>query len=182
MDMSVKGSVLVPWVKGIKANKTGVYDKYLSNKDREIISEKILPNVWCPFETYRHCVNALFEVVANKDPEVIADWTRIFSQQVMTGLYGGTLEGLTPLQYIKRCATIIRTYFSFGKIEGVVEAEKQALFTVSEFDMQFIPLQYIIKGWIEGNLSLCGAKDVRSEIITKSWEGAPNTSMRFTWT
>jgi hypothetical protein len=183
MDMSAKGSIIVPWVKAIKADKSGVYDKYLSNKDREIISERLLPNVWYPFETYRSCVNAVFEVIAKKDLETITEWTRIFSQQVMTGLYGGVLEGVTPLNYIKRCGRIFRNFFIFGKIEGAIEGENQALVKVFfESDIQFIPFNYIIKGWIEGNLALCGAKNVKGEIITKSWEGSPYTSMRFTWT
>ena len=182
MDMNVKGSVFIPWVRAIKANKTGVYDKYLTDKDREIINERILPNIWYPYETYKNLINATFEVVANKDLEVVAEWTRLFSQQAMTGLYAGSLEGLTPLQYIKRSGIIIRTYFSFGKVEGVAEAENQALLTLSEFDMQFLPIQYIVKGWLEGNLSLCGAKNIKSDIVTKSWEGAPHTAIRYTWT
>jgi hypothetical protein len=35
---------------------------------------------------------------------------------------------------------------------------------------------------MERGLELCGAKDVKSEFATKSWEGEPATSIRFTWT
>jgi hypothetical protein len=182
MAMKVKGSLFIFWVKAIKANKTGVYDKYLSNKDREIISERILPNIWYPFETYQNCVTAVFEVVANKNLEVVTEWGRMSSRELMTGLYGGTLDGLTPVDYLKKIGILHRTFFNFSKIESVIESKNQALFKLIEFEPLFSLQQYMVKGWIEGILSLCGAKDVRSEIITKSWEGAPFTSIRFTWT
>jgi hypothetical protein len=182
MAMKVKGSVFIPWVKVIKANKTGAYDNYLTNKDREIIDERILPNIWYPFETYKNCLNAVFEVLAKKDLEVATGWGRTFSKQVMSGLYEGTLEGLTPLDYLKRIGTLHKNFFNFGKIEIVFEAEKQVVYKLLEYDRQFVPLQYILRGWVEGSLSLCGAKNIKTEILTKTWEGAPFTSMRFTWT
>ena len=182
MDMKVKGSLFIPWVKVIKANKSGVYDKYLTNKDREILNERILPNIWYTFKTYKNCLNAVFEVLAKKDLKVATEWGRAFSKEVLSGLYGGTLEGLTLISYLKNFATFYGSFFNFGKTEIVFEGKKQVVCKLLEFERQLVPLQYIFMGWMEGGLSLFGAKNIITEVLTKNWEGAPHTSMRFTWT
>lgn len=180
--MNVKGTVFIDLVKIIKKDKSGVYDKYLTNKDREIISPKMWPNGWYPYETYKHCLGAIFEVVAKKDLKVAKEWGRTTCQAVMTSTYKGLLKGCDPLSFIKQFETINRNLYDFGKTEIVTEGENRALYKLSSFDAKFVLLYYIIQGWTERGLELSGAKKIKCEFVTKSWEGDPFTSMRFTWT
>jgi hypothetical protein len=180
--MNVKGSVFIDLVRIIKKDKSGVYDKYLTNEDREIISQKMWPSTWYPYETYKRCLKAIFEVVAKNDLEVAKEWGRLVCQAVMTSVYKGLLKGLDPFSFIQQFESINRSLYDFGKTEIVAEGKNQALYKLSSFDAQFVPLYYIMQGWMERGLELCGAKNIKCEFVTKSWKGDPFTSMRFTWT
>lgn len=56
---NVKGSILLDWVKAVRADKKGSYDKLLSDADKEIVARTILPSSWYPFETYMACFKAV---------------------------------------------------------------------------------------------------------------------------
>ena len=180
--MNVKGSVFIDFVGVIKKDESGVYDAYLTDKDREIISQTMWPSTWYPYETYKHCLKAVFKVIAKNDLKVAKEWGRTSCEAIMTKIYKSILKERDPFSFIKKFETINRSFFDFGKTEIVAEGKNRAKYTLSSFDAEFAPLYYIIQGWIERGLELCGAKNVKSEFVTKSWEGQPFTSIRFTWT
>jgi hypothetical protein len=182
MCMNAKGSVLIPVVKTMKAEKNGAFDTYLTDEDREIIEERILPNIWYPFQTYRHCIDAIFEVIAKRNPDVAKEWGRVSCQTVMTSIYAGSIRGCNPLAYLNKSWIINQHFFDFGKTEVTAEGENRAIYSMIGFDTTFVVFYYILEGWIERGLELCGAKNIKCEFVTKSWEGHPATSMRFTWT
>jgi len=179
--MKAKGTVLVGFVKTIKADKSGVYDKYLTAEDKTIISQKILPNIWYPYETFRRCFNAVFEVIAKKDLEQVRNWGKLYGQAIMSDLYKGVLKKDDPIGYLKNSQVFIRNFFDFGRVEVVVEGENQILLKLIDFDPQFAPVHYMIRGWMERTAELCGAKDLKVEFVTKGWEGDPHSSIRLSW-
>jgi hypothetical protein len=180
--MNIKGSILIPVVKTMKGDKSGAFNKYLTDQDREIISDRILPNIWYPFETYKHCIEAIFEVVAKNNFEVAKEWGRVSCQALMTGLYTSSIKGCDPLAYLKKCWIINQHFFDFGKTEIFVEGENRATYKLTGFDTKFVVFYYIMEGWIKRGMELCGAKNINCEFLIKSWEGHSFTSMRFTWT
>jgi hypothetical protein len=181
MGMQVKGSIVVNLVKMIKKDKSGVYNNYLTEKDKAIISQKILPSSWYPFDMYKRCLNAIFEVIAKKDLKIAKEWGRIECQTAMSNIYARVIEGCDPLSFIKRYEVTHQNFYDFGKTEIIVEGKNRVVYKLSEFDAQFYIIYYLIQGWIEHGLELCGAKNIKSEFLTKSWEGHSSTSMRFTW-
>jgi hypothetical protein len=40
----------------------------------------------------------------------------------------------------------------------------------------------MMRGWLERSLELCGAKNIKTEALTKSWAGAPETKFKISWT
>jgi hypothetical protein len=179
--MNVKGSIFITIVRIIKKDKSGVYSKYLTTKDREILNQQILTSTWYPFETYKHCLTAIFEVVAKKDLEVAKQWGRLECQAAMTTIYAGIITGRDPMSFLKRYEIVHKNFFDFGKIDITVEGKNRILYKSSEFDVGFVPLYYLTQGWIERGLELCGAKNIKCEFTSKGWEGQPFTAMRFTW-
>jgi hypothetical protein len=107
---------------------------------------------------------------------------RLSGLAALTSTYAGIVKGIDPLSFIKKYEFIHGNFYDFGKLEIVVEGKNRAIYKLSAFDAQFVPLYYLIQGWMEQGLELCGAKNIKCEFVTKSWEGAPYTSMRFTWT
>ena len=76
---------------------------------------------------------------------------------------------------------IHKSFFDFGKTEVDVEGKNQAVMKFSNFDVKCAPIFYTIEGWLERGMELCGAKNIKSEFSTKSWEGHPATSWQLTW-
>jgi hypothetical protein len=180
--MNVKGSICINLVKMIKSDKSGACDKFLTDKDREIMNQKILSSIWYPFETYKHCINALFEVFAKKDPKVVIEWGRAVSQNAMTTIYAAYITSRDPMYFLNKYEIIHKNFLDFGKIEVVLEEQNQVLFKLSQLDPECVPFFYLIQGWLERGIELCGAKNIKIVLITKSWGGQPDTSFRITWT
>jgi hypothetical protein len=178
--MKVKGSVFITLVKTIRNDKSGVYDKYLTVRDREIISQKILPSFWYPYETYKRCINAVYEVIAKKNPRVAKEWGRSESRALMTNMYSSFIS-TNPIDFISTYEMIHKNFYNFGRIEALEVGKNQVVFKLTNFDVQCVPIFYIIEGWLECGLELCGAKNIKSEILAKSWEGYPETAIRFSW-
>jgi hypothetical protein len=176
----VKGTILVDFVKSIKANKTGSYDPYLSPEDRSAISGRILPSAWYPYDTFRHCFNAVFIVDGKKSLDQVKAWGSLYGASIMGDLYKGLLKH-EPLDYIKKYQVYIKNFFDFGKVEVVEEKPNQVLVKFIDFDADFAPLYYMMYGWLEKTLELCGAKNLHSEIAAKSWQDPVDTALRFRW-
>jgi hypothetical protein len=178
---NVKGSILVDFVKTIKANKTGVYDRFLTDEDRSVINQHILPSAWYPYETFRNCFNAVFEVVAKKNPDQVKGWGELYGQAIISELYKGFLKQGEPLDYIKKYQVYVKNFFDFGRIEVIEEKPNQVLVKLVDFDSEFAPLYYMMFGWLKKTLELCGAKDLNAEIAAKSWQDPVDTAFRFRW-
>jgi len=179
--MNVKGSVFINLVKAIKHDKSGAFNKYLTDKDRALLSNKILPSSWSPFETYEHCITAIFEVMAKSNPEVAKRWGRSECRAAMTGIYASFVDGQDPISFIHEYGMVHKRFYDFGKVEVMVEGKNQAVFKLIDFNTRCIPLYYFIQGWLEQGMELCGAKNIKFTFLSKSWEGHPDTSIRLTW-
>jgi len=181
MARRVKGSILVDFVKTIRADKTGAYERYLTREDKEIINQRILPSAWYPYETFKNIFNAAFEILAKKNLDMVKQWGRFYGERIIENLYKGLLKQGHPLDYIKRYETYVKNFFDFGKLEIIEEAQNQVLIRMIDFDPDFPPFYSIMFGWLERTLELCGAKNIKMEVIRRSWEGAPDTTVRLKW-
>jgi len=172
----VKGTALVNFVKTIRANKSGVYDQYLTEEDKDIISRKILAAVWYPYETFKRCFNATFEVIAKKELQMVEQWGRLYGELIMTDIYKDTLKKGDPLDHIKKVPVYIRTFFDFGQGEAVVEKPNRVVIKLTDYDPDFAPLYHFLRGWFQRMAELCGGQNVKCEFVNKSWEDKTNTT------
>jgi len=72
----IKGSMIKTIVRAMRADKSGIYNKLLSDKAKELYTQRILDPVWYPFDTYKECFNALYQVDGKNDPRIITQWGR----------------------------------------------------------------------------------------------------------
>ncbi len=179
--MNVKASVFINLVKTIKHDKSGAFNKYLTDKDRKFIGTKILPSSWCPFDIYERCITAVYEVMGKSNPEVAKGWGRAECKAALTGIYSSFVDGRDPIGFIREYEMVHKRFFDFSRVEVIVEGKNQVVFKLINFDTRCIPLYYIIQGWLEQGMELCGAKNIQFSFLSKSWEGYPDTSMRLTW-
>jgi len=66
-------------------------------------------------------------------------------------------------------------------MEGEVISDNEINITVLDFDNNFEPWYYVSQGWMERFIQLVINKQVRSEILERSWAGAPNTVYKMNW-
>lgn len=177
----VKGSMLVDFVKNIRASKSGAYQDRLTDQDREVISGRIIPSAWYPFETYKNCFNAVVDVEAGGDMKKVTEWGRIYGEAIVTALYKGVIKTGNPCETLKRYDMFWPNFFDFGKVETTIDSDTEARMTIRDFDPDFEALYYMIRGWIERSVELAGGKNVEIVLLSRSWEGDPETSIRISW-
>ena len=181
MKGRVKGTVMIDFVKTIKADRRGSYDQYLTDEDRQVMSERILPSGWYPYDTYKRVFSAVVKVLANNDMEKVRQWGRIYGETIVTNVYKGLIREGQPMETLKKYATYIRSFFDFGDlvIDGL--SEREAQITFKGMDPDFQAQYYIMIGWMERSLEMCGAKGISSEFTARSWQGAAETKVRMSW-
>lgn len=177
----VKGSVLIDFVKTIKASKSQAYDKYLTEEDKKLFSQRLLPSAWYPFDTFKRAFLGVFEVLAKKDLETVRKWGRMYGEAIISNLYRGIIREGHPMESLLKYPTYVRNMYDFGKVEVKELGPTTALITVTEFDPDFVPFYYIMFGWLERSLEMCGAKEIQSELVSASWQGAPQTQIKLSW-
>lgn len=178
---NVKGTILIDFVKTIKADSSGAYNAYLNDLDREILHQRLLPSGWYPYQTFKNCFNAVFKVLAKGDLEKVRQWGRVYGEAIITGVYKSIIKEGEPLESLMKYSTHIRNFFDFGEILVEPVEKDQALVRIRGFDPTFQPQYSIMQGWLERSLELCGAKNIRTEVIAATWKGAPETIVKITW-
>jgi len=177
----VKGTILIDFVKTIKADRSGAYAPFLTPQDQAVIAGRILPSGWYPYETFTHCFNAVVTVLAKRDMEAVRHWGRLYGENILTGFYKGMLRAGAPMDSLLKYQNHIRNLFDFGEIEVEPLKQTQALIKITGFDLKFEPQYHMMRGWIERSLEICGALDISCEFVEKSWQGDPQTSLKFSW-
>jgi hypothetical protein len=178
----VIGTALLHFVKTIRSDKTGIFDKYLTKDDLAVINQKILPTIWYPYDTFKHCFNAVFEVIAKKDTNMVQDWGKLYGEMIMTDVYKKTIKKGNPLEHLRRVPVYIKSFFDFGQSEANVEKPNQVILEFSDYDPDFAPLYFFIYGWLKRMAELCDAQNVECSFIDKSWlKKSNNTSYLITW-
>ena len=177
----VKGTLLVTFVKGIRANKSGVYDKLITDKDKEIVNQKILNSAWYSFETFKNCVNAVSQVVAKGNSEIVKNWGRMYGEIIMKSIYKSAVTEGTPQKAWTSFNRLFKLWFNFGSQFGEFVSDEEVHITYKEFDPDFENYYYLAEGWIARFFELALGKKVISKFIAKSWEGAEETILQFSW-
>lgn len=167
----VKGMLLVPWVKVVRSDKTGMFDKWLDDSDRKIISARVLPSSWYPFETYRHIFDAVSTIFARGDEKIIHDWGQQVATEMLTGTYRIIIVPNSPMESMKKCMFMGSIFFDPGETEMKVTGEKSFEIHCIDYPADFKNLYLLLRGWYTRLLILAGAQNIENEITAKSWLG-----------
>jgi len=177
----VKGSILLPWVKAIKANKSGVYDSLLTRESKEAVSKLILSSSWYNFDIYKNCFNSIAQVEVKGDRNICREWGRAYSDSIMKSVYKSSIVKTDPKSIMDRFKLVMKSMFNFGQLKNELVADNEMIVSIEDFDPDFELFYYIIIGWLEKYLELCLGKPVQAAFIEKSWEGNPVTRIKLTW-
>ncbi len=181
-EKHVKGSMFVKIVRGIRSDKTGVYDKYFSKEDKDFLSQKILSSGWYPFETYKKCFNALAQVEGKGNRKIWKQWGILQGEEMIKSVYQSVLAGKDPKRAMEKLRLFFKLMYDHGTLGIEFLSDNEMTLTYIDFDHDFEVSYIVADGWITRILELCGCKNVQSKFLVKSWEGAGDSKLHFLWT
>ncbi|MFZ5564119.1 MAG: hypothetical protein ACOZBW_08690 [Thermodesulfobacteriota bacterium] len=177
----VKGSMFIMFAKAVRADKSGTLDQFLTDEDRAILAQRVLPANWYPFDTYKRCFAAVSTVVAKDSPATLIEWGRQYGETTMSSIYKTVLQKKDALSAVEAYGKVLKNQFDFGGIEAKMVSENEMTIKTIDFDPDFVPWYYVAQGWLERTIQLAIGKPVRSDITARSWDGAPATVFRMRW-
>ena len=177
----VKGSMMKLVAKAIKVNKSGIYNNLLSDKAKELLSQRILDPIWYPFEVYKECFNALSQVDANNNPLLIVQWGRNRGEELMTSIYKHSIIEANLKNATENYKRFHRSVFNFSEIEIEIISDNEIVLTYKDFEPNFENFYHIAIGWAQRFFELCLGKKITYKILQKSWNGADATRFSLSW-
>ena len=177
----VKGSMLIGFVKAIKADTSGRLETLLSDEAKALVQERILAAKWYPFEPYKSCFRAVCKVNAQSNPEIMRLFGRKAGEETMTSIYRTVFNKSTAEGAMDSFRVIGNTVYDSVTLHSEMLADNKIRISFHDFDPDFKECYLVGLGWIERTLEMVIEKDVRSEIIEKSWDGAPATVFEMSW-
>jgi hypothetical protein len=122
--MRAKGSILLDYVRIIRANKDLNWNRHLRPEDWEIINSKILPSQWYPLETYRRVGNAVFREVAKSNLETTRQFGRFNIKNVLQ-IYKNILVPGNPVKSVSNYIVLQKTFIDDNTDKARVAAQGQ---------------------------------------------------------
>jgi len=184
-DRKVKGTMLLGYVRIIRANKDKDWDKYLEPEDWEVVNGRILPSVWYPFEIFRRCGVATFHLIAEENLDLVRLWGKASADQFLE-VYKTIGEAPDPITALERYIMLRGTFFNFEMFAMKIEKldEKHMKVRTNSFDpndpaYESYTAQLI--GSSERIIELTGGKNPKLTLESKEWEGAPETVIDAVW-
>jgi len=178
-----KGVVLKPFVIGIRADKNNMekYDRMLSDKAKEIVSQRILDSIWYPFDIYRELFRAVAKVVAKDNEGIVKKMGYEWSKKISGQLYKGLMKKREISNAINIYDSLFRLWFNFGKQHGKIISDNELHVILEDYDPDFKFFYILAAGWMENFFEIYLDTKVKSEILEKSWEGAERTIIKISW-
>jgi hypothetical protein len=169
----IKGSLMIFFVKFFKATKDERLEAYLTDEDRKLLQERVLIATWYPAETARRLVQALFEVVGNKDPQAPRQWGRFAALNIVPVAYDSFLRPGDTFETLKNFGKIFPSFVDspWFKISEERPGYLEAYYLDPGDDPIYIPFAFMMAGWIEGLIELAGGKETRFEVGWEDREG-----------
>jgi hypothetical protein len=182
-EKMVKGTMLVDYVRLIRAQKETAWEKYLTKEDLEIVKGRIFPAGWYPYKTFQRCGLAVLREIANNDLGIVRQWGRV------------TMKNLIEKTYpqIKRCNNIFDAFQSLQAIrnrffnfvapfyEKAGPKSVRIILEGAPNEEGVKPFCYQVVGNYDYLIEEYGGKNVQVVWEKKTWEGDDSTSFVLTW-
>lgn len=179
---TIKGIFLKKVVSIIRSDKSGTFDRYFTEEDKQVINSTILSSSWYPFDVFKKCFNALADVFANGDMEVCRQWGVADGEELDESIYKTVVKDRNYKVAFEKIKLFWKLQFNFGGLDLNFVSDNQVQATITNFDPDFEVFYWFTLGHWEKILEYYDLKNIQSEFLTKSWEGAGDTTYQFSWT
>jgi eukaryotic-like serine/threonine-protein kinase len=178
----VKGILFADYVRMIRAVKSIDWSSRLVSEDRALLHDKIAPDGWYPMAAFERLGNAILEVVAQGQLELVRMWGRgqadtLRVKQPMLIAAGD------PVETLNRFRVLRATYFDFDTLAvPLLHLDEAQILIAYQMGMPAEEAaSYQTMGFFERLLELSGAREVSARFSTTSWSGDPRTLLSLHW-
>ncbi|HUT54460.1 MAG TPA: response regulator [bacterium] len=183
MSGQVKGVLFRDYVRMIRKRKDVDWGPHLTDDDRELLSQLILPASWYPMESYQRMGAAIYREVAHGDPGTARAWGRAGMEELASLYVGHLIKKGSPRETLENFKAIHRRFFDFEGFDIDVVGDNHIYVIV---EPEFGP--YEVEGYstqmlgsFERLFELAGAAGLKAEFRNRSWEGAGKTVIELKW-
>ncbi len=182
VSRNVKGVFFVDYVRMIKGRKDVDWTRHLTPGDLELLSQRIEHDAWYPLEAFERMGLAILEQIAGSSMEAVYHWGRYYMDGLFE-IHDSLIARGDPQESLMRFHMLRKSFFDFDALvlDGLMGAE--ASLTI-QYGMSRLAEEASVNqtlGFFERLLELSGAEAVTHTFVQRSWEGAPSTIIRLTW-
>ncbi|HEX4459261.1 MAG TPA: hypothetical protein VIA18_14885 [Polyangia bacterium] len=175
----VKGTMLVPLVKMLRANKVAAA-KLLPVPLQKYLEERVLPSSWYPSKDHVQLARVLVAIVPlGKEPYHVMG--RGAALHDLTGIYKARLHAGDPMRTLESTIGLWRTYCDSGEMQLTRKGERSADVTLSGYVDVSREMCGIAGGYVAELATLGGAKNVVIRKLSCRLDGAPQCKWELTW-
>lgn len=179
--MQVKGSLLIYVVKALRGDPSGKLEARVAAEDRPLLAERITPNRWYPFATYKRLFSLLIDAYSGGSMTTVRKWGRDSAEEIIGEVYRSAIQPGHPFRTLKNTEIRFGSFYDFGTLTVEPEGDTGARVSISGFDAGWEAIHHFIAGWLERSLELAGASQVRVDLAARSWAGDPATVFHARW-
>ncbi|MBN1800446.1 MAG: hypothetical protein JW891_03015 [Candidatus Lokiarchaeota archaeon] len=176
-----KGSVFKSVARGIRSDKTGLYEDLISEEAKELISKRILSSSWYPFEIYKNCLNAVARIVIKGNMTIVRNWGVDYFDELLPTVFKEGIKGEEIHKAMEKYKRFLSMVYNFGEFLVEYPSENELMITYRNFDKDFEVLYEIIRSFTEKFVETSVGEKTNSEFVQKSWEDAENTVLKIWW-
>ena len=181
-ERSVKGSVILDYVKMIRANPHLPWKELLKPEEWEQINRLILPASWYPLPLFQRVGLAVFKLIAKESYTLLRAYGRSLADQMHAENPGLVVKG-RPLDTLHKYSAIHHRLYSFKGLD-IEDISPQHIIThiYSQPEEIGIPA-YLeqISGTVERLIELSGGRQVQVKLIESVLKGAKQNTLDQTW-
>ncbi len=117
--MRVKGTMILDYVRIIRANRDKDWSQYLTPEDWELIDGQILPSNWYSYESFRRIAFGVYKVIAGGNLQTAQSFGR-FTIRNQLEVYKNLLVPGDPVASVDMLARLRRTFFEGEADAGII--------------------------------------------------------------
>ncbi|RJQ69415.1 MAG: TIGR02265 family protein [Desulfobacteraceae bacterium] len=182
-EKKVKGSMLLEFVRMIRAHKNLDWNKFLQPEDWDIINSLVLPAKWYPLDFYRRCSMAAFVLLAKNNLEGARANGQVMAKHLFESTYKSMIQNKEPMRGLNQFVLTYASFYNFSmlKLEKAGPKHAKVHHNHDGRDKSNVPYCHQLQGMFETLVQMNGGTNLKVVLSAKQWEGAPETIFDITW-
>lgn len=182
--VQIKGSAVSDMIRAVKAREGEEGFRTLVALVDEPFRAMFLGGIfdagWYSLDAYLAFLAASLKYTGD-DEKVLIGRTEAVIEKQLRGIYRVFVKRGSPESIIKRIVTIHRTYFNGASVDFDLPTPASAIVKYGGFEKHHRLLEYVIIGFYNKALELCGAKSVQVVVTVPIARGTGFYELTITW-